>query len=104
MMFSGRFVCVRWRSGRKHRLYTTNAELDFKRAAEYLREAHALVICAGAGIGVDSGLPDFRGNEGFWKAYPPMKQLNLEFSDMANPQWFEKDPELGMPFLVFILF
>lgn len=23
---------------------------------------------AGAGMGVDSGVPDFRGNDGFWKA------------------------------------
>ena len=28
-------------------------------------------ITAGAGMGVDSGLPDFRGPEGFWRAYPP---------------------------------
>jgi hypothetical protein len=27
--------------------------------------------------GVDSGLPDFRGKEGFWKAYPPMAKLGL---------------------------
>ena len=23
-------------------------------------------------MGVDSGLPDFRGREGFWRAYPPL--------------------------------
>jgi len=28
-----------------------------------------LVIAAGAGMGVDSGLPDFRGPEGFWRTY-----------------------------------
>ena len=26
--------------------------------------------CVGAGIGIDSGLPDFRGENGFWRAYP----------------------------------
>ncbi|HQN18542.1 MAG TPA: Sir2 family NAD-dependent protein deacetylase, partial [Syntrophobacteraceae bacterium] len=36
-----------------------------------LREADAVLITAGAGMGVDSGLPDFRGNQGFWNAYPP---------------------------------
>ena len=41
-----------------------------------------LLFCTGAGMGVDSGLPDFRGPEGFWKAYPPMKKLNLELPDM----------------------
>ena len=34
-------------------------------AAALLEEADGLVIAAGAGMGIDSGLPDFRGNEGF---------------------------------------
>jgi hypothetical protein len=38
-----------------------------ERAAMALREADGLVISAGAGMGVDSGLPDFRGDQGFWK-------------------------------------
>lgn len=43
-------------------------------------------------MGVDSGLPDFRGNQGFWRAYPPLKELGLSFYDMANPSWFADDP------------
>lgn len=42
-------------------------------AADAIRSADALLIGAGAGMGVDSGLPDFRGAEGFWKAYPPFR-------------------------------
>lgn len=34
-------------------------------ATEALRNADALLIRAGAGMGVDSGVPDFRGPEGF---------------------------------------
>ena len=33
--------------------------------------SEAILIGAGAGMGVDSGLPVFRGENGFWKAYPP---------------------------------
>ena len=33
---------------------------ELQRAAAAIRGADALVIAAGAGIGVDSGLPDFR--------------------------------------------
>lgn len=58
----------------------------------------ALVIAAGAGMGVDSGLPDFRGPEGFWQAYPPYRQLNLHFEDLANPAWFTRDPGLAWGF------
>lgn len=48
-----------------------------KRAAEVLGAADALLITAGAGMGVDSGLPDFRGREGFWRAYPLIAKLGL---------------------------
>ncbi|NMO16990.1 NAD-dependent protein deacetylase [Pyxidicoccus fallax] len=71
---------------------------DFRRAAEVIRSADALLIGAGAGMGVDSGLPDFRGTEGFWKAYPAYEKLGLDLGSMANPQWFESDPELAWGF------
>jgi NAD-dependent SIR2 family protein deacetylase len=57
-----------------------------------------LVIAAGAGMGVDSGLPDFRGREGFWRAYPPYRHLGLAFEDLASPRWFRDDPALAWGF------
>ena len=39
-------------------------------------------------MGVDSGLPDFRGDLGFWKAYQPLKDKKLSFTEMANQQRF----------------
>ena len=76
----------------------TDLETTIDRAAEAIARAQALLITAGAGIGVDSGLPDFRGNEGFWRAYPPLKRLGISFYDMANPIWFKRDPELAWGF------
>lgn len=75
-----------------------NIDLLLKQAAERIHQADALLICAGAGMGVDSGLPDFRGDQGFWKAYPPYAKLGYSFTDMANPQWFERDPHLAWGF------
>jgi NAD-dependent SIR2 family protein deacetylase len=69
-----------------------------QQAAEAIRGAQALLIGAGAGMGVDSGLPDFRGNQGFWKAYPPYQKLGLDFVSMANPRWFRDDPSLAWGF------
>lgn len=68
------------------------------RARALVEQADALVFAAGAGMGVDSGLPDFRGNEGFWRAYPPYARLGLSFVDLANPAWFERDPALAWGF------
>lgn len=71
---------------------------SLRQATTAIREADALLITAGAGMGVDSGLPDFRGNEGFWKAYPVAARLGLSFMDLANPHWFAKDPALAWAF------
>jgi len=49
-------------------------------------------------MGVDSGLPDFRGNQGFWQAYPPYARLGLSFVECANPEHFERDPAFGWGF------
>ena len=71
---------------------------DYAAAAAKISEAGALIITAGAGMGVDSGLPDFRGNQGFWNAYPMYARLGLSFVDAANPQHFERDPLFGWGF------
>lgn len=67
-------------------------------AKQHIENSDALLITAGAGMGVDSGLPDFRGAEGFWRAYPKVRELGLHFEEMANPQWFAKDPQLAWAF------
>ena len=71
---------------------------NYQQAAQVIKEADALIISSGAGMGVDSGLPDFRGNEGFWKAYPPIAKLGISFSEMANPRWFKEKPQLAWAF------
>lgn len=47
-------------------------------AVRALATAEALIVTAGAGLGVDSGLPDFRGPEGFWRAYPAAAEEFLD--------------------------
>jgi NAD-dependent SIR2 family protein deacetylase len=69
-----------------------------ERAVSWLREADGLLVTAGAGMGVDSGLPDFRGAEGFWRAYPALKSHRLTFQDMANPRTLTRYPKLGWGF------
>jgi len=92
------FGCGRESGYGYHRSMNNELETSLDRAAEVISSAEALLVTAGAGIGVDSGLPDFRGNEGFWRAYPPLKRLGISFYDMANPIWFKRDPELAWGF------
>lgn len=67
-------------------------------AAELIASADTLLVCAGAGMGVDSGLPDFRGDQGFWQAYPPYERLGLRFMELADPVHFVQDPSLAWGF------
>lgn len=67
-------------------------------AANLILRADGLIITAGAGMGVDSGLPDFRGKEGFWKAYPALAKLQSGFSEIASPDNFVTRPNLAWGF------
>jgi NAD-dependent SIR2 family protein deacetylase len=67
-------------------------------AATLIREADGLLITAGAGMGVDSGLPDFRGDEGFWKAYPALAKAGLSFTSIACPEAFRRNPRQAWGF------
>ena len=67
-------------------------------AADWIRQAPALIVAAGAGIGIDSGLPDFRGKEGFWRAYPALKKGRLPFDRIASPDAFRRLPSTAWGF------
>ena len=67
-------------------------------AAKLIAEADGLLITAGAGMGVDSGLPDFRGSEGFWKAYPALAEAGIEFTSIASPRAFLRTPKRAWGF------
>lgn len=77
---------------------TNFLESIFSQAASWIVEADSLVITAGAGIGVDSGLPDFRGAGGFWKAYPALKPMGFDFYDIASPRAFDDKPQYAWGF------
>lgn len=67
-------------------------------AARLIASADALHITAGAGMGVDSGLPDFRGSKGFWEAYPALARSGIDFRSIANPAAFKENPRLAWGF------
>lgn len=74
------------------------AQDKIKLAAQWVQEAPAILIAAGAGMGVDSGLPDFRGPQGLWTKFPELKELNWGFQDIASPKAFREHPRLAWNF------
>ncbi|HNC51051.1 MAG TPA: Sir2 family NAD-dependent protein deacetylase [Accumulibacter sp.] len=70
----------------------------YRRCAELIQQADGLLVTAGAGIGVDSGLPDFRGPQGFWGAYPALGRARIAFEQIANPAAFARNSRLAWGF------
>jgi NAD-dependent SIR2 family protein deacetylase len=73
-------------------------EQRYTDAARLIDAADSIVICAGAGMGVDSGLPDFRGPGGFWQVYPALGRAGIRFEEIASPATFRRDPTLAWGF------
>lgn len=73
--------------------------LDFEaqlyRAAELLTTADSLLILAGAGMGVDSGLPDYRGDAGWWTHHAAFKAAGLTYEEVSTARAFFHNPELA---------
>lgn len=69
-----------------------------------IEDSSIILITAGAGMSVDSkdefgnNLPDFRGENGFWKAYPALGKKHIGFASIANPKSFDTQPELAWGF------
>ena len=53
-------------------------------------------------MGVDSGMPDFRGDQGFWNSFPPYSN-KFTFTQCANPSFLAAHPELFWGFYGFRL-
>lgn len=69
-----------------------------KQISSLFKQCDGLLITAGAGMGVDGGLPDFRSNNGFWNEYPFLQEKHLSFRDIASPEGFRTYPLLAAKF------
>lgn len=74
----------------------TDFLLDEKltQAADLIQNATALVIVAGKGMGIDSGLLDLQGEGGFWQAYPSLAKEGLGLESIASPHAFRQRPRM----------
>lgn len=48
-------------------------EANIRRLAEWIQETEQAVVLTGAGMSTESGIPDFRSREGFWKRVDPQR-------------------------------
>lgn len=61
-------------------------EETIQRAAEIISKSKHLIALTGAGISVESGIPDFRSSGGLWEKYDPMVYAHIDS--------FHRSPEM----------
>jgi len=60
----------------------------FELIKDKLKNAKKIVFVTGAGISQESGIPTFRGKDGFWRKYDPMKLATIDaFYDDPKLVW-----------------
>ena len=59
---------------------------EIREVNERLQTARRVLVVTGAGISAESGIPTFRGPEGYWKKHPP--------EELASPEGFRRDPKM----------
>jgi len=63
-------------------------EGKYKQASEIIKDSNHAIALTGAGISVESGIPDFRSKGGLWEKYDPAIYANIEsFNRMPEKVW-----------------
>lgn len=75
---------------------------NIKASKEYIDNFDALLIVAGAGLGIDSGLPDYRGPQGLWNTWHPAKDLNMTYEKLSTHELFLENPSLSWGFQTYL--
>lgn len=72
---------------------TTHDNNVYERAAEVVRTTTNAIAVTGAGISVESGIPDFRSAGGLWTKYPPEQFATMDAflsdPDKVWEMWYE---------------
>lgn len=65
----------------------------FESLSRQIKDAQKIVFVTGAGISQESGIPTFRGKDGYWRKYDPMQLATID-AFYENPklvwEWYEE--------------
>lgn len=64
------------------------SEINIFKLAALIKQSKAILILAGAGMSVDSGISQFRGNNGYWTKYLSFNNEEINYQDLMTHQSF----------------
>ncbi|TVR17192.1 MAG: Sir2 family transcriptional regulator, partial [Planctomycetota bacterium] len=70
-----------------------NHNASIKQAVDALRQADALLIMAGSGMSVASGIGTYRGAHGFDARHPEQLAAGWSYEQLASPAGLRQDPQ-----------
>lgn len=76
-------------------MLTQNTTRTIERAADAIANAQCLILAAGAGMGVDSGLPDFRGRGGLYAEDSIFTSYGYSINQLVSPALLYEQPRLA---------
>ena len=71
-------------------IVTDSNEALIKKAAKDLLDSHKTIALTGAGISVESGIPDFRSSDGLWSKYDPEEYAHISALSIIVTQAFPR--------------
>lgn len=63
------------------------------KAAQFVKETKMVILSTGTGMGIDSGVPNFRGTQCFWNHYPAYKD-QFSYAQCSNPDFLKSHPHV----------
>ena len=72
-------------------------------ASQLINDADVIVIFAGAGMGVDSGLEQYRGTNGLWTKSILINNKEIPYQDLLCHESFDNFPEESWAFIAYLI-
>ena len=71
---------------------------ELKEAKKIISECDAVLIIAGAGMSVDSGICTYRGTNGIWNRSIQVGNNNYSYDEISSLKMWKEFPELAWGF------
>lgn len=69
-------------------LYDEEMKRNYQQLATYIKEAKQIVFLTGAGLGTESGIPDFRSNDSLYSDSTILYKMTAEYRDQHPEEFF----------------